>query len=76
MVSSWRQEGRAEGLQKGKANLLLGQMERRFGSLSAELQTRLRGLSAPQLDELGFALFDLRTLTEAEDWLGKQNRTT
>ncbi len=77
MVSSWwsegRQEGRQEGLQEGKAKLLLGQMQRRFGTLSTKLQTRLQGLSAPQLDELGYALFDFKTLAEVEDWLAKQD---
>ena len=68
LASRWRLEGREEGVIK----VLTAQITRRFGTSSTNLQTRLQGLSANQLDELGFVIFDFKTLADVEDWLAKQ----
>jgi hypothetical protein len=41
----------------------------RFGSLSPELQERLRGLTLEQLEELSEVLWDFTAIAQLEIWL-------
>ena len=45
---------------------------RRFGSLSPELQKRLRGLTLEQLEELSEVLLDFTAIAQLETWLQNQ----
>ncbi|MEO5376052.1 MAG: Rpn family recombination-promoting nuclease/putative transposase [Alphaproteobacteria bacterium] len=61
------QQGRAEGESKGKAEMLLRQFRRRFGTLPAEIEVRVRAASSDQLDEWSERFVDARTLEDVFD---------
>ena len=67
------QKGVQQGLQRGKQEeallLLLRQLTRRFGEINPQLQERIRGLSLPQLEDLGVALLDFVAVTDLVVWL-------
>jgi flagellar biosynthesis/type III secretory pathway protein FliH len=79
LMTSWerkgkeegRQEGRIEGRQEGKEELVVQQIQRRLGAISPPVLERLNRLSAEQLNELGVALLDFKTLAELENWLSR-----
>jgi len=64
-------DAREEGLQEGGRNMLLHLMTRRMGDVPTDIASKLRMLTTPELDELGEALFDLKTYAEVEAWLTK-----
>ena len=64
-----RLEGRKEGRLEGEANLIVRQLSRRFGSLSAEILEGVRSLSIPELESLGETLLDFQTIADLEAWL-------
>lgn len=61
-------EGRQEGRQEGEANLIILLLNRRFGELSADLLTQIRGLSVEQLENLGAALLDFKSQEDLKQW--------
>jgi predicted transposase YdaD len=63
------QEGRQEGRQEGEQIIVLRLLSRRFGTLSADLQTRIRFLSPPQLETLSEALLEFNTVSDLINWL-------
>jgi len=64
-------DARDEGEQLGTRRTLLRQMKRNIGEVPQEIATKLQALTAPELDEFGDALFDLKTYAEVEAWLTK-----
>ncbi|UXC36131.1 DUF4351 domain-containing protein [Cupriavidus gilardii] len=58
------QEGRQEGLQQGQAMMLRNMLAKRFGPLPAELETRLNGASAEQLQAWGERLLSAQHLAD------------
>jgi len=62
-------EGLQEGRQKGEANLVLRQLNRRLGDISPELLPNIRSLDLEQLENLGEALLDFQSLQDLEQWL-------
>ena len=74
--SPWYQqilnEGRQQGKQEEAVAMITRLLNRRFGSLSPELQERLRGLTLEQLEELSEVLLDLRAIAQLETWLQNQ----
>ncbi len=56
-------------LQEGSLSLLLRQLNRKVGALSAELQTEIQALPRTQLEELGEALLDFDGLADLVHWL-------
>ena len=86
-IQEGRQEGRQEGIQTGmqtgmqagiqtgiqvgKEELVVRQLNRRLGSLSAEVTNSLNHLSSEQLDELGEALIDFKAFADLEAWLSR-----
>jgi flagellar biosynthesis/type III secretory pathway protein FliH len=72
IVTSWMEEGIERGIEQGKKQgelaLLNRQLNRRFGSLSPQLQERIDNLSIAQLEELGEALLDFTTIEDLEAW--------
>ena len=69
-----RVEGRAEGLEQGRTiegkTLILKQLQRKLGSLSPELTTKVSALSLEELEALGEALLDFTRIEDLETWLG------
>jgi len=61
-------EGRVEGRVEGEATLLLRQLERRFGPLSADARRRVAEADAETLLVWGERLLEAKTL--AEIWGG------
>jgi hypothetical protein len=50
--------------------LVLRQLNRRFGSIPAEIEARILQLSLAQIEALGEALLDFETAGDLERWLG------
>jgi predicted transposase YdaD len=68
------EEGIEQGRKQGELALLNRQLNRRFGSLSPQLQERIENLSIAQLEELGEALLDFTTIEDLEAWFeGEQH---
>ena len=74
--SPWYQqilnEGRQQGKQEEAVAMITRLLNRRFGSLSPELQERLRGLTLEQLEELSEVLLDFTAIAQLESWLQNQ----
>jgi hypothetical protein len=64
-VAQGREEGRAEGELRGRADLLVRQLTVRFGPLSADAHSRIARASIAELDAMGERLLTARTLQEA-----------
>ncbi len=71
-IMEGRIEGRTEGIMQGKETLVARQLQRRFGTVSADITERLDHLSPEQLDDLGEALLDFGTAADLERWLSQQ----
>ena len=63
-----KSEGIEEGRQQGEANLIIRLLNRRFGQLSDDLLTKIRGLSVEQLEDLGEALLDFQSENDLTQW--------
>ncbi|WP_017327926.1 DUF4351 domain-containing protein [Synechococcus sp. PCC 7336] len=80
-LEQWEQEGRMpylstiermarqEGLEQGERALILRQLARRFGEMSAQRQARIEALALPQLEELGEVLLDFQSGADLDIWL-------
>ncbi len=55
-------------LQKGEANLVLRQLQRRCGVISINRQELVRSLTIAQLESLGDALLDFNEMADLEAW--------
>jgi predicted transposase YdaD len=69
MMRKLREQGREEGREEGQVELLLRQLIRRCGPLSAETTTQVQQLHAEQLLELADALLDFTSAADLEQWL-------
>jgi predicted transposase/invertase (TIGR01784 family) len=63
-----KQEGIQEGIEK-EINLVIRQLKRKLGSLSPELEVKVRSLSLTNLEDLGEALLDFSSLQDLISWL-------
>lgn len=63
------QEGLQQGLQKGQVQIIIRQLERRFGEIAPDIKTRLLQLSGSQLENLGEAVLDFSNLEDLIGWL-------
>lgn len=63
----WLEQGRNQGRSEGRAELLLRLLSRRFGPMSAEVETRLHHASSEELDAMGERVLDAKTLAEVLD---------
>ncbi len=66
-------KGIQTGIQAGKEELIVRQLNRRFGSVSAQVTERLNRLSSEQLNDIGEALVDFKTYADLEAWLSQHN---
>jgi predicted transposase YdaD len=64
------QEGEARGEVRWKRELLIKQLTRRVGVLSAETTGRIEGLSLERVEDLGVALLDFASVDDLVGWLG------
>jgi hypothetical protein len=69
LMTSWEQKGLQQGLHDGKEGIVSRLIKKRFGAVSPEVEERLDTLSADELDELGEALLDFRSVADLETWL-------
>jgi predicted transposase/invertase (TIGR01784 family) len=71
-----REEGIAEGEQTGAVrearSLILRQLSRRVGTLSADVEAQVQALALSQLEALGEALLDFAELDDLVGWLRGQ----
>lgn len=68
IVTSWQLQGRLEG----ELAVIMRQLNRRIGTVEAELQERIRQLSLAQLKDLAEALLDFSNVEDLIAWLNKQ----
>jgi predicted transposase YdaD len=59
-----RAEGLAEGRVEGRAELMLLQLEKRFGALPPETRERLAGLTPRQLRNSGLRILDAKRIAD------------
>ncbi len=79
ITTSWEQmgivqgisQGISQGITQGKETLVVRQLRRRIGPVPDTLAARLDSLSASQLDDLGEALLDFRTVADLQQWLDR-----
>ena len=57
-------QGRREGRREGRQELLLRQIEKRFGPLPSWVESRLVSLSSPELEDAALRLLDAASLEE------------
>ncbi|MEO7716417.1 MAG: DUF4351 domain-containing protein [Capsulimonas sp.] len=83
LMTSWgrigkeegKKEGIREGIREGKEEMVLRQLRRRFGSVTAEVTQQLDRLMPEQLDDLGEALLDFNVINDLEQWLAGHTQT-
>ncbi len=73
LITSWERAGIEKGRQEGKEELVVQQIQRRFGAVASSVLERLNQLSAEQLNELGIALLDFTSSADLEAWLSRYN---
>ena len=64
-----RQEGREQGFREEAAELVLRQLRRRFGSVSADDAATIGGLSTAELEDLAEALLEFGSPLDLNAWL-------
>jgi hypothetical protein len=64
-----REEGREEGRQQGEIELVLRQLRRTLGTLTASQEKSVRMLKLPQIEALGEALLKFTSNSDLERWL-------
>jgi hypothetical protein len=73
LTNPWIEAGKREGLQQGRhegeAELVLKQLARRLGDLSAAREKSIRKLPLSKIEELGEALLDFRSRRDLVHWL-------
>jgi Domain of unknown function (DUF4351) len=76
IVTSWMEQGIAEGRTEGRTeearSLILRLLTRRVGTLPATVEAQVQALALPQLEALGEALLDFAGLDDLVGWLRGQ----
>ena len=67
------QQGRNEGRHEGEAELVLKQLARRLGALSAAQEKSIRKLPLTKIEELGEALLEFTSRADFVRWLRLNN---
>jgi predicted transposase/invertase (TIGR01784 family) len=70
IVQESEARGEARGEVRWKRELLIKQLTRRVGVLSAEIVGRVEGLSLERVEDLGVALLDFASMDDLVGWLG------
>ena len=72
IVTSWMEQGIEQGIERGierEKKLILRQINRKFGNIGVELETRIRSLNLEIIESLGEEIFDLDTIDDLQTWL-------
>ena len=69
----WEERTKQEGVDQGERSLVLRQLNRRVGDVSAVVRSKIDLLSLPQLENLGEALLDFSSIQDLEDWLAQHS---
>jgi predicted transposase YdaD len=56
------------GERGGKADMVISLLNRRCGNLTQVQEQKVRSLSLPQLESLGYALLDFQKISDLENW--------
>lgn len=68
------QKGMPIGIQQGARHLLIQQLTKKFGPISEEIENKIKAITdLDELDKLGIALLDVRSLEEFVAELDKIN---
>ncbi|MBF2066936.1 MAG: DUF4351 domain-containing protein, partial [Calothrix sp. C42_A2020_038] len=67
------QRGREQGREQGEKSLVLRQLTRRVGELPQSARQQVESLSLEQLENLGEALLDFRSMADLDEWLAALN---
>ncbi len=70
-VTSIERRGIKKGRQEGSVEIVLLQLQQRFGELDEASQAHINALPVEQLKELSVALFDFAVLSDLENWLSQ-----
>lgn len=62
-------QGRQQGQQEGKINLVLRLLTRKVGAIDESVRSQIEALSLPSIEELGEALLDFSDQTDLIAWL-------
>ncbi len=81
-ISTWerlvkedgRKEGLSQGLEQGTRNIVLRQLQKRFGNVSTDDHSRIAELSLAQLDKLSEALLAFTKVEQLTTWLNRHTR--
>ena len=71
-MEMWTSWGR-EGMQKGKAEIVLRQITKRFETVPPQVTENLDKMTSEQLNELAVDLLDFTSLADVEQWLSRHN---
>lgn len=71
LVTSWEMLAKREGLQEGRASLVLEMLAFRFGKLSLRVQDQISRLSFDELGELALAMLKFSEVKQLRDWLAE-----
>ncbi|MDD1445378.1 DUF4351 domain-containing protein, partial [Dolichospermum sp. ST_sed8] len=66
------ERGIEQGIERGierEKKLILRQINRKFGNIGVELETRIRSLNLEIIESLGEEIFDLDTIDDLQKWL-------
>ena len=66
------QKGEQRGKKQEALALIMRLLTRRLGAIAPQLEDQIRGLSVPQLEDLGEALLDFSSETDLTSWLATQ----
>lgn len=80
IVTSWMEAGIEKGIERGiergiekgierEKNLIIRQINRKFGQINLELETKIRSLNIEIIEALGEAIFDLDDVEDLRNWL-------
>jgi predicted transposase YdaD len=69
IVTSWMEQGIAEGRVEGERALILRLLNRRIGDVSLDLRSQIQSLPLTQLEALGEALLDFSQPDDLVEWL-------
>ena len=65
ITTSWEQKGIA----KGQSNLVIQQLNSKFGTLDSSVSDKIKNLNSEQLNSLGLELLSFQSIDELRNWL-------
>jgi Domain of unknown function (DUF4351) len=73
-ITPWHTVGMIEGRMEEALIILMRQLKRRFGLIKDEIETQVRALSLPQIEELSEAFLDFNTVDDLKQWLAEHSK--